>query len=114
MKGRARRAIIQLFTAYEGARAGAGAGARRTVENMSNDEQAGPDPYAEHPEDSIFPGAGRRVSDEERQAALDAAPGGNATVGDTVDSDAIDSSAHETGPGSDEVAEQAEGGHQSD
>lgn len=88
--------------------------ARRTVWGMTSNEGTGPDPYAEHPEDSVFPGAGRRVSDEERQAALDAAPAGNATVGDTVDSDAIDSRAHETGPGSDEVAEQAEGGHRSD
>ena len=58
-----------------------------------------PDPYAEHPEESVFPGAGRRVSDEERQAALDAEPAGNATVGDTVDTDAVDSTAHESGVG---------------
>ena len=77
-------------------------------------DSTGPDPYAEHPEESVFPGAGRRVSDEERQAALDAAPAGNATVVDTVDTDAVDSRAHESGPGSEEVAEQAEGGHQSD
>ena len=54
---------------------------------------------------SSFPGAGERVDDS--AAALDAQPGGNATVGDMVDTDAVDSSAHEVGPGSDEVAEQA-------
>ncbi len=78
---------------------------------MTSDHTADPDPYAEHPEESVFPGAGRRVSDEERQAALDAEPAGNATVGDTVDTDAIDSSAHESGPGAEEVADQVEGGH---
>lgn len=72
-----------------------------------SDDRTDPDAYAEHPEESAFPGAGRRVSDEERQAALDAEPGGNATVGDTVDTDALDSRAHEEGPGSDEVVEQA-------
>ncbi len=75
-------------------------------------DSTGPDPYAEHPEESVFPGAGERVSDEERQAALDAAPAGNATVGDTVDTDALDSRAHEDGPGSEEVAEQVEADHQ--
>ncbi|WP_107766105.1 hypothetical protein [Nocardioides terrigena] len=54
---------------------------------------------------SSFPGAGERVDDS--AAALDAEPAGNATVGDMVDTDAVDSSAHEVGPGSDEVAEQA-------
>lgn len=76
---------------------------------MTSDDQTGPDPYAEHPEESAFPGAGERVSDEDRQRALDAEPAGNATVGDTVDTDDVDSSAHESGPGADEVAEQAEG-----
>lgn len=78
---------------------------------MSSDEQTAPDAYAEHPEESAFPGAGDRVSDDDRQRALDAEPAGNATVGDTVDTDAVDSSAHGSGPGSEEVAEQAEGGH---
>lgn len=64
------------------------------------------DPYATHPEQSVFPTAGERVSDEERQAALDAEPAGNATVGDMVDTDDVDSSAHEQWPGSQEVAEQ--------
>ena len=81
---------------------------------MSSDEQTTPDAYAEHPEESAFPGAGERVSDEDRQRALDAAPEGNATVGDTVDTDDVDSEAHESGPGSQEVAEQAEGGHRAD
>lgn len=75
---------------------------------MTSDDQSSPDPYAEHPEESVFPGAGRRVSDEERQAALDAEPAGNATVGDTVDTDELDSGANEGGPGSQEVAEQVE------
>jgi hypothetical protein len=71
---------------------------------MTSDDQA--DPYATHPEESAFPGAGERVSEEERQAALDAEPAGNATVGDMVDTDDVDSSAHESGPGAEEVAEQ--------
>ena len=77
---------------------------RRTVEAMTSNQD---DPYAEHPDESVFPSAGDRVSDEERQAALDAEPAGNATVGDTVDTDEVDSSAHEDGPGAEEVAEQA-------
>lgn len=44
---------------------------------------------------SSFPGAGRRVSEAERKAALEAEPAGNAEVGDTVDTDQIDSSAHD-------------------
>ena len=63
-------------------------------------------PLRRAPEESIFPGAGERVSDEERQAALDAEPAGNATVGDTVDTDAVDSTAHESGAGAVEVSEQ--------
>ena len=78
---------------------------------MTSDEQTGPDAYAEHPEESVFPAAGERVSDEDRQRALDAEPAGNASVGDTVDTDDVDSSAHESGPGSQEVAEQVEGDH---
>ena len=62
------------------------------------DRRSDPDPYAEHPEDSVFPTAGERVSDEDRQRALDAEPHGNATVGDTVDTDGVDSRAHEDGP----------------
>jgi hypothetical protein len=65
------------------------------------------DPYGTHPEESAFPAAGERVSDEDRQRALDAEPAGNATVGDTVDTDDVDSSAHEEGPGGQEVEEQA-------
>ena len=90
---------------------------------MTSDEQAGPDPtqpdptqpdpYGEHPEESVFPGAGERVSDADRRRALDAAPEGNASVGDTVDTDGLDSSAHEEGAGSEEVAEQVEG-HRAD
>ena len=56
---------------------------------------------------SSFPGAGERVDAADRAKALEAQPDGNATVGDTVDTDAVDSSAHEVGAGSDEVAEQA-------
>ena len=81
---------------------------------MTSDEQAGPDPYAEHPEESVFPGAGQRVSDADRQRALDAEPAGNATVGDMVDTDELDSSAHEDGAASEEVAEQVDEGHQAD
>ncbi|MBC2932041.1 hypothetical protein [Nocardioides sp. zg-1228] len=81
---------------------------------MTSDEQTGRDPYAEHPEESVFPGAGERVSDADRQRALDAQPRGNATVGDTVDTDDVDSEAHEHGPGAADVADQADGGHISD
>ncbi|TGN63283.1 hypothetical protein EXE59_04480 [Nocardioides eburneiflavus] len=81
---------------------------------MTNGEQTEPDPYAEHPEESVFPDAGERVSDEDRQRALDAEPEGNATVGDTVDTDEVDSSAHEGGAGSEEVAEQARGAYRPD
>ncbi|NPC41687.1 hypothetical protein [Nocardioides sp. zg-1230] len=86
---------------------------------MTSDEQAGPesphpDPYAEHPEQSVFPGAGERVSDADRQRALDAEPAGNATVGDTVDTDGLDSSAHEGGAGAEEFSEQVDGGHRTD
>jgi hypothetical protein len=74
---------------------------------MTNGEQSAPDPYAVHPEDSVFPTAGERVGEEDRRRALDAEPEGNATVGDTVDTDEVDSGAHEDGPGSTEVEEQA-------
>lgn len=74
---------------------------------MSSDQDpTESDPYDTHPEESVFPGAGERVSDEDRQRALDAEPAGNATVGDTVDTDDVDSSAHEEGPGSEEVVDQ--------
>ena len=75
---------------------------------MTN-EQTEPDPYATHPEESVFPAAGERVSDDDRQRALDAEPDGNATVGDMVDSDELDSAAHEQGPGSQLVADQVRG-----
>ncbi|MDR7253151.1 hypothetical protein J2X46_002136 [Nocardioides sp. BE266] len=71
---------------------------------MTSDQ---PDPYAQHPDESAFPGAGERVSDEDRQRALDAEPGGNATVGDTVDTDEVDSEA-ERGTSGEEVADQVE------
>lgn len=61
-----------------------------------------------HPE-SVFPHAGERVGDDERHAALDAMPEGNATVGDMVDSDGVDSRAHEAGPGAQEVDDQVHG-----
>ncbi|RYC11403.1 hypothetical protein [Nocardioides zhouii] len=72
-----------------------------------SDDQPEADPYAVHSEESDFPAAGERVSDEDRQRALDAEPAGNATVGDTVDTDGLDSRTHEDGAGSEEVAEQA-------
>jgi hypothetical protein len=81
---------------------------------MTSDEQAGPDPYAEHPEESVFPGAGERVSDADRQRALDAEPAGNATVADMVDTDELDSRAHQEGAASEEVAEQVGGDRQVD
>ena len=42
-----------------------------------------------------FPGAGERVGEDERRAALEAEPAGNATTADMVDTDAVDSRAHE-------------------
>ncbi|HEU4336268.1 MAG TPA: hypothetical protein VFR45_03060 [Nocardioides sp.] len=81
---------------------------------MTSDEHAEADPYAEHPEESVFPGAGERVSDADRQRALDAEPAGNATVGDTVDTDDVDSRAHEAGAGAREFSEQVDGGHSAD
>ncbi len=67
-----------------------------------DDQWPDPDRSDEHGSPaSSFPGAGRRVSDDERKAALKAEPAGNAEIGDTVDTDAIDSSAHD---GSDEPA----------
>jgi hypothetical protein len=72
-----------------------------------------PDPYAEHPEDSDFPTAGERVGEDELEAALEAEPGGNATVGDTVDTDEVDSSAEE-GTSGEEVAEQVRGAYRPD
>ncbi len=79
---------------------------------MSSD-QPEPDAYAEHPEESAFPGAGDRVDDADLQRALDAEPGGNATVGDTVDTDDVDSQAEE-GTSGQEVAEQARGAYRPD
>jgi hypothetical protein len=78
-----------------------------------SDQPSETDSYAPHPEDSDFPTAGERVSDEDRQRALDAEPGGNATVGDMVDTDAVDSQAEE-GVSGEEVAEQARGAYRPD
>ena len=79
---------------------------------MSQDRNE-PDAYAEHPEDSAFPGASERVDAEDRERALDAEPGGNATVGDTVDADQVDSQAEE-GVSGEEVADQARGSYRPD
>lgn len=57
---------------------------------------------------SSFPGAGERVDAADRARALEASPEGNATVGDMVDTEAVDSRAHEVGVGSDEVVEGVE------
>lgn len=76
-------------------------------------DQPEPDEYAAHPEESDFPAAGERVDDADRERALDAEPGGNATVGDTVDSDEVDSQAEE-GTSGREVAEQARGAYRPD
>ena len=46
---------------------------------------------------SSLPGAGRRVDEAEREAALAAEPAGTAEVGDTVDTDELDSRAHDGG-----------------
>lgn len=57
-----------------------------------------PDPDRSDDEDcppSVFPGAGRRVDEDERRAALEAEPAGNAEIGDMVDTDEIDSRAHD-------------------
>lgn len=64
---------------------------------MSGNEEQWTDPDASDDDTpaSGFPGAGRRVSDEEREAALAAEPAGNAEVNDTVDTDVIDSRAHD-------------------
>ena len=82
----------------------------------SSDWTAPDDPGAEGEREraSAFPGSGEHVDDEDARRALDAQPEGNATVGDTVDTDAVDSRAHESGAGAEEVAEQADGGHRSD
>lgn len=76
-------------------------------------DQPEQDAYAEHPEESAFPAAGERVSDADRQRALDAQPGGNATVGDTVDTSDVDSQAEE-GTSGEEVAQQARGAYRPD
>ncbi|WP_457207159.1 hypothetical protein, partial [Nocardioides sp. P5_C9_2] len=72
---------------------------RRTDSRRTDSHGAGwNDPDASDAEgspDSSFPGAGERVGDDDRARALDAEPAGNATVGDMVDTDAIDSRAHE-------------------
>lgn len=63
---------------------------------MDNDQQwTDPDATDDASPASSFPGAGRRVSEDERKAALAAEPAGNAEVGDTVDTDEIDSRAHD-------------------
>lgn len=69
-----------------------------------------PQPADEQHPESAFPGAGERVDDAEVAEALAAEPAGNATVGDMVDTDAVDSRAHEDGAGAQEVADQVEGG----
>lgn len=70
-------------------------------------DQPDPDPYAEHPEESIFPGAGRRVTDEEREAALRAGLMG-ATVGDVADAE------EDAEQGAEQGAEQVESDRQDD
>jgi hypothetical protein len=81
-------------------------GSGTTGEDTTSDDWHDPDASdADGSPASSFPGAGERVDDS--AAALDAQPEGNATVGDMVDTDAVDSSAHEVGAGSEEVAEQA-------
>lgn len=55
----------------------------------SSDEQA-QDPGSSHPT-----AGAPHLDDEDRAEALEEMPRGNATVGDMVDSDAVDSRAHE-------------------
>lgn len=65
------------------------------METTSDEQWPDPDRSDDEPcPPSVFPGAGRRVSEDEREAALAAEPAGNAEVNDTVDTDAVDSSAH--------------------
>jgi hypothetical protein len=66
------------------------------VDAHPSDEWPDPDRSdAEECPPSIFPGAGRRVDEDERLAALDAESAGNAEIGDMVDTDEIDSRAHD-------------------
>ncbi|WP_295660127.1 hypothetical protein [uncultured Nocardioides sp.] len=44
---------------------------------------------------SAFPAGGEHVEEGDSQAALEAMPGGNATTADMVDTDDVDSSAHD-------------------
>jgi hypothetical protein len=81
---------------------------------MTAGELIDPDPIDEHHPESIFPGAGERMDDATREEALLAEPRGNATVGDMVDMDLIDSRAHESGPGAQEVDDQVHGGRRAD
>ncbi|PUA81247.1 hypothetical protein [Nocardioides currus] len=62
---------------------------------MSDEQWSDPDAADGTQQDSAFPGAGRHVDDAEREAALEAEPAGNAEVGDTVDTDEVDSGAHD-------------------
>jgi hypothetical protein len=57
-----------------------------------------PDASAEGSPASGFPGAGERVTEAQRRAALEAEPAGNATIADMVDTDAVDSRAHAQDP----------------
>jgi hypothetical protein len=68
-----------------------------------------PQPADQQHPDSAFPGAGERVSDDKAAEALEAFPDGSATVGDMVDAGPVDSTAHEAGPGAQEVADQVDG-----
>lgn len=49
---------------------------------------------AENP-GSVFPTEGEHVGQDEREEALDAMPAGNATGADMVDTDDVDSDAHD-------------------
>lgn len=73
------------------------AGEDRTVPDVSQPDESAAPSSTERADDTTsgHPTRGRRVTDEERRAALDAMPAGNASTGDTVDTDDVDSAAHD-------------------
>ena len=63
------------------------------MDDTSQEQWRDPDAEDGTSPSSSLPGAGRRVDEAEREAALAAEPAGNAEVGDTVDTDELDSRA---------------------
>ena len=66
----------------------------RTDAGSSPREEPSSEERAEEP-GSAFPAAGEHVEEGDSEAALEAMPGGNATTADMVDTDDVDSSAHD-------------------